>query len=249
MIVVRHQRGHLAVPQQSHAEMCAELARAWGNERFERSEAAGEVEAAAAGHELGMLEWDREPSLDPASGLPASVKRMDLAVHLPLRRKSADRLAEDSAYAALLCSLHHTSFYRPPSRPARLRRRHRLVHAYLADEAERQRRLRAELRPVAEELEGDWRLVRALDGISHALLHERAPTTVAGVPRRRDALTEIQVLPADAELILDPWPFTPEAIEVGAAGRPVSRCADRPQMLEQLAAAPWIELRYKLRKR
>lgn len=247
MIVTEYGNGRLAVAQQSHAEMCGELARGWGNEDFELPKAAGDLVCAAAGHELGMLEWDREPSLDPESGLPASVLRMDPAEHLPLRRLSPDRLAERSPYAALLCSLHHTSFYRQPHRLARLRRRHRLVHGYLADEAERQRELQDRLEPDPAALERDWRLLRAIDGISHALLLDRAPTRVERVPRRTGDLTAISISKAAEALVLDPWPFATDELVVGADGRLLTDTyEERAEMLAALAAAPVIELRYRL---
>jgi hypothetical protein len=247
LIVVRHRRGHLAVTQQSHAEMCGQLAEAWGNDRFPRPRTANDLVRAAAGHELGMLEWDREPALDPRSGLPASVKRMDPADHLPLRRLSPERLAARSEYAALLCSLHHTSFYAKPSPLRRMRRHHRLVHAYLGDERERQRALRATLRPGAAELERDWRLVRSWDAISHVLLLDRAPERVAGIPVDCDRREDISIRRSGEGFRIDPWPFGAAEVVAGARGRLLERTyGDREEMLADLLDAPELELTYRL---
>lgn len=247
MIVVRHKRGHLAVTQQSHAQMCGQLAEAWGNDRFPRPDTAPDLLLAAAGHELGMLEWDREPTLDPSSGLPASVKRMDPAEHLPLRRLSPERVARRSEYAALLCSLHHTSFYSEPSMLRRLRRRHRLVHGYLTDERERQRALRARLEPGTVELARDWRLVRCWDAISHVLLLDRSPERVANVPIDADRRGEISIRRSGEAYSLDPWPFGAAEVSAGARGHLLERTYDdRDEMLSALAAAPGVELTYTL---
>jgi hypothetical protein len=248
LIVVRHRHGHLAITQQSHAEMCEQLADAWGNDRFPRPDTAPDLVLAAGGHELGMLEWDREPALDPRSGLPASVKRMDLAEHLPLRRLSPDRLASRSEYASLLCSLHHTSFYSEPSMLRRLRRRHRLVHGYLTDERERQRALRARLKPGTAELDRDWRLVRCWDAISHVLLLDRSPERVANVPMDTDRRGEISIRRSGEAYSLDPWPFGAAEVSIGARGHLLDRSYDdRDEMLSDLAAAPEVELNYALR--
>lgn len=227
--------------------MCGQLAEAWGNERFPRPETAPDLTLAAAGHELGMLEWDREPALDPASGLPASVKRMDPAEHLPLRRLSPDRVAARSEYAALLCSLHHTSFYSEPSMLQRLRRRNRLVRGYLGDERERQRTLREHLDPPPAELERDWRLVRSWDAISHVLLLDRAPERVASVPIATGSLAEISISRSGQAHALDPWPFARERVTTGARGHLLDHTYDdRDAMLAALAAAPEVELSYTL---
>src|SRR5438445_591647 len=79
VIVLTHPGGHAAVAQQAHAWMCGQLARAWGNARFGVVVPAEEVCLAAEQHELGMVDWDLAPALDPDTGLPATVTRLDLS--------------------------------------------------------------------------------------------------------------------------------------------------------------------------
>lgn len=250
MIIAAHQGSHLAIAQQAHAEMCGDLARHWGNEAFRIPPDPAPLMTATVGHELGMLEWDRRPSLEPEGGLPASVKQMRPDEHLPLRRLSADRLASQDERAALICSLHHTSFYERPSVPALLLHRHRLVRAYLNDEGERQRRLRSRLDPDEAHLEWEWRLLRCWDALSHALVLGRAPTRIASVPAGDRKLTEISVSATGSSLTLDPWPFTAESVEIAVVGRSLDGgYATAEEMRQALEQAPELELRYELRPR
>lgn len=250
MIIAPHQGSHLAIAQQAHAEMCGDLARSWGNDSFPLPKEPSSLFTATAGHELGMLEWDRRPSLEPGAGLPASVKQMSPAEHLPLRRLSVDRLAVEDERAALICSLHHTSFYERPSIPALLLRRHRLVREYLNDEAERQRDLRLRLGPDEPGLQREWRLLRCWDALSHALVLERAPTRIATVPGADEKLKAIDIAGSGASLVLDPWPFAAEGVEVTVGGRQLEGgYGTRDEMQEALERAPELELRYELRPR
>jgi hypothetical protein len=175
---------------------------------------------------------------------------MSAAEHLPLRRLSVDRLAAEDEHAALICSLHHASFYEPPSVPALLRRRHRLVRAYLRAEAERQRDLRQRLGADEGSLEREWRLLRCWDALSHALLLERAPTRLAAVPGDDGKLGAIDIAGSSASLTLDPWPFAVESVEVTVSGRQLEGgYGARDEMQRALERAPELELRYELRPR
>jgi len=206
------------IAQAEHARQCAELARAWAGSPSD------EVVLAAEEHELGMRDWDREPDLDLETGLPRTITRMRLEVHLPLRLDGPRRLAQRSAYAALLASLHHVSFYRKPSAYDRLRRAGRLIGSYLRESAAFQAELRSGLDVPEQQVERDWRLVRAWDGISHGLMHELAP--------------------ADT---LDPWPFARDRVDVPMQARLLEGTfSDREALHRALAEAPLVELPYAL---
>ncbi len=209
------------IEQAEHARQCAEMAWAWA------SEPSDEVILAAEQHELGMLEWDREPELDPERGVPRSVMRMRLEVHLPLRLAGPRRLAERSPYAGLLTSLHHNSFYRKPPPHGLLRRKGRMIGSYLRESAAFQAELRGRLDVTDEQVERDWRLVRAWDGISHTLIHERAPA-------------------ADG---LAPWPFARDRVELPIEARVLEGTfRDREALHRALAEAPVIELPYAIER-
>ena len=175
MLVVPHPDGHVAVTQHDHAAMCAELADAWGGERF--GQVAPEVRLAAAEHELGWAEWDQNPTLNASTGLPASVMDLELEEYVDFQLAGPRRLAERSPYAALLAVHHHMSFYRPPAITGLLSKRDRTVRSHLARSGAYRSELRAQVEASDERIDREWRLVRYWDALSHDLLHERVPST------------------------------------------------------------------------
>lgn len=202
---------------------------------------------AAECHELGFLEWDLEPTLDPGTGGPTSVKRMDPADHLPLQQLGPERLAARSEYAALLSSLHHAAAYETPHPLALMRRRHRLVHRYLNNEAARQRVLRSKLQPDPVQLEHDWRLVHAWDAISHTLLLDRAPRRLGEVPTQTTTTEPLTVRRAGETFTVDPWPFRSDRVTTAVRGRLLDRTyEDRAEMLTALQQAPEVRTDYRL---
>jgi hypothetical protein len=245
LIVLPQPEGHVAVTQQEHARMCGALARAWGSPRF--GDVDPEAVLAAEQHELGMLEWDQMPSLDTATGLPTTVRRMDPAVHLPLRLKGPERLRAGSPYAALLASLHHISFYEHPPLYGLLRRSGRQIRSYLDRSASLQRELRRTLAVPDGEIDRNWRLVRAWDGLSHILMYGRAPTALRGVPAANGEQVEIAVTPTDDAVTLDPWPFSSARLRVSVEGALLERSfTSEEEMHDALRAAPRTVLSYEL---
>ncbi len=228
--------------------MCGQLARAWGNEPFGAPDPSDSLHLAAEQHELGMLEWDGAPALDPDTGLPVTVSEMDLATHLPLRLRGPERIRDRDPYAALLVSLHHTSFYSQPPLVGLLRRPGRQINSYLARSAEFQRRLRDELGVADSEVERNWRLVRAWDGLSHKLLHDRVPGALGPVPTANGGSTALELSRSDeGSYALEPWPFAPERIVASAdACLLEGTYRDRESLREGLATARRIELNYEL---
>jgi hypothetical protein len=227
--------------------MCGQLAQAWGNERFGAVRPAEEVCLAAEQHEIGMVEWDRAPTLDPTTGLPTTVNRLDLSTHLPLRLQGPERLLDQSPYAALLASLHHTSFYSMPPVLGLARRPGRQIRGYLRQSASLQARLREELGVPAAEIERNWRLVRAWDGLSHLLMFERAPQAIPNVPAAPEKMIDVHVSRRDGTHSLDPWPFSAGRVSVGVEARLLEdRFSEPDRLLRALAEAPQIELSYEM---
>src|SRR3712207_3009739 len=109
--------GWLAIGQASHAWVSGQLARAWGTGRLPRPEPWEAVCLAAEQHDVGMAEWDRRPTLDPATGRATAFTAMPRATHLALWRRAPSRLETQSRYAALLVSLHGTTLYTALRRP------------------------------------------------------------------------------------------------------------------------------------
>ena len=76
MVLRRDAEGVLAVGQASHAWLCGQLARAWGNERFGAVVPLDEVALGAEQHDVGMARWDLDPVRNPQTGLPNSFMEM-----------------------------------------------------------------------------------------------------------------------------------------------------------------------------
>ena len=247
VLVLTHRNGHVAVAQQAHGWMCGQLARAWGNERFGPVAPAEEVCLAAEQHDVGMARWDLAPELDPATGLPATVKAMDLDTHLALQLEGPCLLSTQSRYAALLASLKHCVMYQKPNAGGLLRKRGREIRAYLDRSEAFQSELKTGLHVPDAEIERNWRLVRTWDALSHNLLLERAPCVRREVPAANGEVVDIQLDRRGDTHTLEPWPFGSERVVVRTEGRLLEGpYSDRERLHEALAQAPWIELSYEL---
>ena len=222
--------------------MCAELAAAWGGGAFGPMEPAEELRLAAAEHELRWIAWDRSPTLNPATGLPFTVIELDLEEYIRFQLDGPRLLAERSPYAALLTVHHHMSFYDP-------RRRDPLVRSHLERSAAYRDELRAQVDATDDEIERNWRLIRAWDGISHELLYDWLPAR-RPVPDAEGNDVELSIERRDGALTLTPWPFAATRVTVRAQGRLLETTfTDQEQMHRALAEAPEITLEYELAER
>src|SRR3954466_11063772 len=158
------------------------MARAWGSDRFPSPTPYEEVCLGAEQHDVGMAAWDLAPELHPGTGLPRQFFEIPRTTHVALWRAAPARLLTQSAYAALLVSLHGTGLYErfPPREddPEAAA----AVAAYLRDQRALQERLAAELAAPADELRTNQRLRAAWDGLSLAPCLGRTERDVPGVP-------------------------------------------------------------------
>jgi len=218
--------------QRTHADLCAQFARAWGNAAFGGFEPRAVVELAAERHEMGM-DGER-PVLNAATGLPKDYDDLSHAEHLPVQFSGPELLAEIDPYAGLLASLHHQSFYRRISPLAVLTRDGREERRALQRSARLQARLRAQLHPDEAEVARNQRLVRYWDGLSHDLLARRWPRVRHGVPAANGDVRDIELSAGDERLTLDPWPFANASERFAVTGRLLR---DRYQTDAELQAA------------
>ena len=112
--------------QQAHAWVSGQIARAWGNDRFDVPEPRDQVCLAAEQHDLGMTTYDMDPDLDPETGFPLSFMEMPLERHLAVWRQAPELMRVQDRYAALLVSLHGSALYErrePHTARARVPRR------------------------------------------------------------------------------------------------------------------------------
>jgi hypothetical protein len=233
MVLRRDGDAVLAIGQASHAWISGQLARAWSGIGTRRDE----VCLAAEQHDVGMSEWDLAPTLNPDTGLPHSFMEMPLATHLGLWERAARRLMSQSAYAALLVSMHGTALYerRDPSAPG--------VREFLDGQRALQDMLVEVTRADRDELRRHQRLVWAWDFLSLALCLDWAPTSLEDVPTSAGEAT----LELEPEGALDPWPFTIDPLDVRCEARRLDRTfGDGDEMRAALAQAPVETVRFRL---
>ncbi len=258
MLLRSDDRGVLAIGQASHAWISGQLARAWGNSAFGPVEPWEEVCLGAEQHDIGMAQWDREPSLSPGSGLPHGFTEMPLEVHTALWREGPRRLTRQSRHAALLCAMHGERLYArrnlgqlPPPQAEQ-------VATLLADLRSLGADLRAALAAdpstaddvTEDRLARNSDLVWTWDAMSLALCLDWAPWRAEGVPVAEGGRTTLELTPGEAptRVSVDPWPFREPNVRVRCEGQRLAAGGypNEKALRCGLAEAPWETLDFTL---
>jgi hypothetical protein len=236
----------IVIGQASHAWLAGQLARSWGNDRFDRPEPFEEVCLAATQHDIGMSEWDLRPTLNPDTGRPHSFREMPLATHLELWTAAPHKLISQSTYAALLVSMHGTALYAKRNLDGRPAVESDSIRAYLEGQRALQRGLTKRLGTDAAELAVNQRLLAAWDHVSLAICHGWTETTIPAVPAPKGRVDLILARSGD-RFHLDPWPFATPTLTLRAEGRRLTgRAADLDTLRDALVAAPVERLAFTL---
>src|SRR5579859_3127352 len=243
MLLRRDGHGVLAIGQASHAWLSGQLARAWGSEEFGPVEPWEEVCLAADQHDVGMAAWDLEPSFNEETGLPHSFMEMPLELHTQLWLEGPRRLISQSAYAALLVSMHGWRLYKRRDLDRSPPQEAELIRAFLAAQEEFQAQMAARLdgRPaVAPEIrERNSLLLWTWDYLSLALCLDWAPAMARGAPLREGTVDIHVQATGPHRFTLAPWPFQAETVLVRCEGRRLpERFRNESEMLRGLSAAP-----------
>jgi hypothetical protein len=251
MLLRRDGDAVIAIGQPAHAWLSGQLARAWGNERFGAVEPWEEVCLAAEQHDIGMAAWERQPKLNPGTGLPRSFMELELGDHLEIWWSAAPLVVPQSRYAALLVSMHGSSLYERRDLARLQPRDAERVEAFLAGQRELQGRLLAGLRAdprtasaaTEEIVRRNRRLVWTWDSLSLGLLLGWAPFELTAVPAADGEVDVAVGIGAGGACTLDPWPFRASQLTVRCEGRRLAgRFDDDEAMQDALAAAPWVSL-------
>lgn len=166
MIVREREREFVMITQHDHALLAGWFAALWGNSRVAPPpEPKGPLCLAAALHDVGWIALDRRPEWNEEENRPYTFYDLPHLTKLPGRRAGVDRVEQEDAYAALLCSLHYPGLF-----PDYMHEQPEVV-AFTTAEEERQARLAAALRAAgrAQELERvdhDLQLLRLWDEMS-----------------------------------------------------------------------------------
>lgn len=110
LVQYRHDGRLRLFRQHHHALVSGELAGAWRGISWEPESLPFDLVLATALHDLAWRGLDREPRLDPESRRPFAFHEHPLDEKLAAYKEGLDEVAAIHPYAALLGSLHYTSF-------------------------------------------------------------------------------------------------------------------------------------------
>lgn len=258
MLVRREQDGALAIGQLSHAWLSGQLARAWGNDRFAAPDPQEEIALGAEQHDVGWALFDLKPGRSAESGLPRSFLETTVEEHLDIWRDAPERLRSVSTYAALVVSLHGASL--SALRLGNATDGRELLERHVADERERQSRLRAKLGLTEQDTQRIQRWMWAWDGLSLALCNGWDPFTSRDVPAGEE-LVDIELRRAgeasspaaggvrhEGAFSLHPWPFSKGRLHVSCEARELgaTRFEDEAAMQEAFQDAAVLRLSFEL---
>ncbi len=241
----------LAVSQPAHAWVSGHLLRHWADPLDET------LLLAAEQHDVAWLDWEVEPSFDPATGRPHFFRDVGAASHAPMWEAGVARaLNAWGRRVALLVSRHGSIIY------TRFTDRHRGADADGAAAIEYLRRQGA--------MQTEWASALGLD--AGALAHDTGLIAFADtlslvlcgalpLPQRIEAPTRsglvrsitVQQHPDQAgSLVVDPWPFRDDSVAIEVEARclpPAGRFADVDSMRAWLADPARRTLRARLAPR
>jgi hypothetical protein len=237
--------GALVVGQLSHSWLSGQLARSWGNDRFCAAEPYEGIVLGAQQHDIGWALFDRDPLFNAASGLPLNFLELSVEQHLSIWRDAPDRLMSQSAHAALATSLHGRAI--SELRAHAVTGGAAALQAHIADEYARQSTLQTMLGLSEGEVQRIQRQMWTWDGISLALCNDWLPFAAKTVPAI-DGLVDVELhVRADGAVVLDPWPFATDHVEVCCEGRRLdARYPDEQVMRRAFHAASPQRLAFEL---
>jgi hypothetical protein len=100
--------------QEDHAELSAQFAAHWGNERFSRLKPYDTMVFATTYHDSGYREWEGNPPINLAKGRPYAHRETIPSfepVELQAYAKNVEWLHAHDRYASLLVSMHRTGLW------------------------------------------------------------------------------------------------------------------------------------------
>ena len=227
--------------QEDHAELSAQFAAHWGNQKFSRLRPYDTMVFATTFHDSGYREWEGTPPINLAKGRPyahresiPSFEAMELAAY----NQNVEWLRARDRYASLLVSMHRTGLwanrydaFTSPSGKAR-ERSAAVMAAKKALEAEQEQEksaLGAGNPAFADELWFNFRALQVFDMFSlyfccdgYADDERFKEDLIAPVPLSYDSKEEAQlrIIPNGAKSVrFAPYPFDVAPLNVGVRVR------------------------------
>jgi hypothetical protein len=235
-------RPRLAVMMYEHTALCAQFAHAFGNDAFEPLAPLDLMVYVIGHHDAGWTEFDRDPVIDPKTGLPYNLIEMPAQYITVTSRLSPDFNERQHPFCGLISSMHSWGLYNGRYGLSDLvlikkfpEQQRPLAERMLDGELERQRRLKAEIsedfklagRLDEKKLFQNYKQLQFLDTLALYFnrIHpdERRPQTFAHVPRNAEEDASVTIRPEQPGIYsLSPFPFAPDAAEFAFAGRRIN---------------------------
>lgn len=230
------------IDQIAHAKLAREIAAAWGGPDVAAIPEHESLSAAILHHDDGWLDWDREPLLDPGSGIPRDFREMSMPVATDIWTRSVEICAEYSIDAARWVSWHF-QWLAEQARTHREAREDQLAaEQFIKAEADRFPRLSAE----RENENLVW--LQLFDRLSLRLCCDEPPSPgPIELPGNQQLRLQF---PKRDQLYFAPYPFRSGRVEFGTTGRrvPARSYNSDGEFLTELATAPTVELHWTIRR-
>jgi Protein of unknown function (DUF3891) len=232
----------LAVMMYEHTALCLQFAHAFGNLHFEALTPAELMIYAISHHDAGWFDFDRDPQIDPVTGVPYNLGDTPIDFITMTSRLSPEFNQLQHPYCGLISSMHSWGLYNGRYGFSKLvlldqiaAKDRPVADKMLADELARQERLKAQL--AKDPATQDWlderkvfQNYKSLQFIDTLALYfnrihpsERAEQVFENVPVSRDSDVATTIRPAGANTYsLSPFPFAAEGAEFAFCGRRVA---------------------------
>jgi hypothetical protein len=241
-----------ASTMKEHMDLCGQLVRAFGNDRFEKPRPYDEVVYVIDNHDRGWDDYDRNPGIDPSTRLPYIMSRTPQPHSVKTNRGSPDFNEAHHPYCGLLSSMHTWGLFNRRYGFTQFVVRTRnavsvqvsnqdrtMIDKMLADEIARQDRLKEELaesektRAWIEDknLFRNYKQLTFFDTLSlyFHLYHatDRGDEVYIHVPMTAENDTNVTVKKLNDQVYsLDPFPFASDTLKLVCRGRYVAPFAD-----------------------
>ena len=249
----------LAIMMYEHTSLCLQFAHAFGNERFEALSPAELMIHVVLHHDAGWFEFDRDPQIDPATGLPYNLIETPPAFITETSRRSPEFNQRQHPYCGLISSMHSWGLYNGRYGLSKLvlidrisAKDRPIADRMLNGELERQKRLKAAL--ATDPGAGAWldegkilQNYKALQFLDTLALYfnrihptERVEQVFEHVPLSPEQDVTVTIRPTGPNTYsLFPFPFAAEGAEFAFCGRRITpadgtRPGGWPAALQQL---------------
>ncbi|MBD2535036.1 DUF3891 family protein [Nostoc flagelliforme FACHB-838] len=248
--------GLICITQPHHAWLSGQFARAWGNEQFGEFVPKEEVCLAAEQHDIGWLQWEQQPTLNPQTGYPYNFTELPTEVHIDIWSGAKQLAFPLGRYATLLVSLHGTGLYERFTSWQNSHKSAEIVRDFLNNEYAFQQQMIDILKkdkyytPYAtgEVIERNKKLVATWDALSIILcMGKVGEQHITQVPTTNYETTLKLTLVEDKDnhytAIMSPWAFQQSEIKLVYEGRLLQQTfIDEPAMREALISDCWVTL-------